>query len=260
MFVQCSDSPGVFGDAGIVQDLHGGGGAEGLPILQHPDDFLVRGDFNELRAFAIVAAGGEDGVAVGQPGAGLRRVGEPICLRQIGVLEFPDRLALGIDFAREAVRFIGDQRVAVLEPEGGPRRADGVAPDFVKILVVFHDVAHAEEGNEIGSLRGVARAAECAVDVLGVERLAVHGQFMFNLDGAGLDVDDHELGRQAVQDEHHLVQSNGLAGVDFRVVGAGAVVAIVAPHHFFVRRDFGEYCIRVKRMLPLESIHTSSYS
>ena len=65
---------GVFGDARIVQDLHGGGVAEVFPILQHPDDFFVRGDFDELRAFAVAAARGEDGVAVGQPGAALRRV------------------------------------------------------------------------------------------------------------------------------------------------------------------------------------------
>ena len=42
---------GNFGDAGIIQDLHGGGVGNMFPILQHPDDFLVRGDFGNR--FAI---------------------------------------------------------------------------------------------------------------------------------------------------------------------------------------------------------------
>jgi len=47
----------IFRNAGIVEDLHGGGVAEVLPVLQHPDDFLVRRHFDELRAFAAAAAG-----------------------------------------------------------------------------------------------------------------------------------------------------------------------------------------------------------
>ena len=99
----------IFRDAGIVQDLHGGGGTERLPILQHPDDFLVRSDFDELRAFAVVAARGEDGVAAGQARAALGRGGELVFRREIffGV-EFPDRPAPGIDLAREAVAFVSD--------------------------------------------------------------------------------------------------------------------------------------------------------
>ena len=77
------------------------------------------------------------------------------------------------------------------------------------------------------------------MDVPGIERLAI-GQFVIHLHRAGLDVDDHQPGRQAVQDKHDLVQADGLAGVDFRVIGAGAVVAIVTPHHLLVRRDFGD--------------------
>ena len=61
---------------------------------------------------------------------------------------------------------------------------------------------------------------------------------MVHFHRAGLGVDDQQPGRQAVQDEQDLVQADGLAGVDFRVVGAGAVVAIITPDHFFVRRDF----------------------
>ena len=98
----------------------------------------------------------------------------------------------------------------------------------------------AKTGNEIGSLRGDSApggiARECSLGLSGW----LNGSSWFNLHRAGLDVDDHQLGRQAVQDEHDLVQADGLAGVDFRVIGAGAVVAIIAPHHFFIRRDFGD--------------------
>jgi hypothetical protein len=61
------------------------------------------------------------------------------------------------------------------------------------------------------------------------------GQRVFDLDVSGLDVDDHQLGRQAVQDEQNLVQADRLAAMDF---GVGR--AIVTPDNFFVRRDFGE--------------------
>src|SRR5277367_5640068 len=107
---------GNFWDARIVENLHGGCGTKSLPILQYPDDLFVRGDFDKLRAFAAgdVATGAEDRVAVGQTGAALRRGGETILFRQVGVLEFPNRLALRIHFAREAVMFVGDQSVSVL--------------------------------------------------------------------------------------------------------------------------------------------------
>ena len=81
----------VFGDAGVVQNLNGGRRAEVCPVLQNPDDFFVARDFDELRAFAVAAAGADDRVAVGQARAGLR-VDEPIGFRQVVRLEFPDRL------------------------------------------------------------------------------------------------------------------------------------------------------------------------
>ena len=121
---QCSDSPGIFGDARIVQNLHGGGGAEVLPVLQDPDDFFVRRDFDELRTFAVAAARAEDGVAVGQARAGLRRWMKPICLRQIGpCLNSQTVSPLGFTSRVSLSRFVGDERVAVLQANGGPRRA-----------------------------------------------------------------------------------------------------------------------------------------
>ena len=73
---------------------------------------------------------------------------------------------------------------------------------------------------------------------MGLRRLGER-EGVLDLDRARLDVDDHQLGRQAVHDEHHSVQPKGLAGVDFRVRDAGRFAAIIAPHHFFIRRDFG---------------------
>ena len=46
---------GDLGDARIVQKLLGGGVTEIFPILQHPDDFLVRSHFDQLRSTAIFA-------------------------------------------------------------------------------------------------------------------------------------------------------------------------------------------------------------
>jgi hypothetical protein len=138
--------PWNFGDTRIAQDLHGGCTTEGLPILKYPDELFVSGHFDKLGALPVVAARGENGIAVGQPGGGLRSGTELVICRQFlfGV-EFPDRLSLGIDFAREAVRFIGNESIAVLETDGGPRRFDGLSPYFVEVIVVFHDIAHPED-------------------------------------------------------------------------------------------------------------------
>ena len=135
----------VFGDAGIIQNLHGGRRTEVFPILQDPDDFLVPGDFDELRALAVAAAGTDDRVAVGQPGAGLR-VDEAVFRRQVVGLEFPDGFALRIDFAREVVLFVGDQGVAVLEADGGPRESMLYLQISLKSLSYSTTWSHAEKG------------------------------------------------------------------------------------------------------------------
>ena len=105
---------GDFRNARIIQNLHGGAIADFFPILQHPDDFLVRRDFNELGAFAVFAARGEDGIAIGQPGATLGCGGELVIGRQVRLaIEFPNRFVFGIDFAGETVLFVSDQSIAV---------------------------------------------------------------------------------------------------------------------------------------------------
>ena len=63
---------------------------------------------------------------------------------------------------------------------------------------------------------------------------------MLDLHGPGLNVDDHQPGRQPVEDEHDLVQPDGLTGVNLGVIGARGLVAIIAPHLFLIRRDFGK--------------------
>ena len=47
-------------------------------------------------------------------------LGKRYCGGQIVGPELPDGLALWIHFTRELVPFVGDERVAVLEPDGGP--------------------------------------------------------------------------------------------------------------------------------------------
>ena len=63
---------GIFGNARIVQDLNGGGRTEVCPVVQNPDDLLVRRDFDKLRAFAVAASRTDDRVAVGQSRAALQ--------------------------------------------------------------------------------------------------------------------------------------------------------------------------------------------
>ena len=70
----------ILRDAGLIQYLNGGCGAEVCPVLQDPDDFLVARDFDELRAIAVAAAGTDDGVAVGQAGARLSAPTQPSLL------------------------------------------------------------------------------------------------------------------------------------------------------------------------------------
>jgi hypothetical protein len=58
---------------------------------------------------------------------------------------------------------------------------------------------------------------------------------VLHLDGPGLDVDDHQLGWQAVLYEQDLVQTDWLAGVDFHSGGG-----VVAPDDLFLGRHLGE--------------------
>src|SRR5271157_1924545 len=171
-------------DARLVQDLNGGRRAEVRPVLKHPDDFLVRRDFDELGSLSFGSTGTNDGVAVRQTGGALR-VDIAVSLRQVARSKFPNRLLPGVDLARENVFFVRDQSVAVLEANSGPGRWNFIAPDFLEILVVLDNLAHLQERNQVGSPRGVARPAELGVDRRFAGQ-AGRGQIMLNLDRVGL--------------------------------------------------------------------------
>src|SRR4051794_6441668 len=96
--------PRILRHAWIIKNLHRRPVADVFPILQHPDDLLVRRHFDQLRTLSVLAARREDRVAVGQAGAGLRGGSELIIRRQVGLaVEFPDRFSLGVHFPRQAV-------------------------------------------------------------------------------------------------------------------------------------------------------------
>src|SRR5438552_13731991 len=67
----------LFRDARLIKDLHRRRRAQVLPILQRPDDLLIRRDLDDLRAldaffaFRAAGAGADDRVAVGQALGGL---------------------------------------------------------------------------------------------------------------------------------------------------------------------------------------------
>ena len=90
------------------------------PVLHDPDDLLLAVYFDQLRTLVVAAAGAHDGVAVIEAGDGLG-VAVPVLGRDVVLGEFPDCLALGVDLALEDGLLGGDEGVAVLEADGGPR-------------------------------------------------------------------------------------------------------------------------------------------
>jgi len=113
------------GTPGFVQELSRGGGAEVFPILKHPDEFLVRGDFEDLNdigaVFGLGAAGGteDDGVAVGEAVGGLM-----LCRTMSGgrsaCLNSQDALGIWGSLHGPGLRVRRDERVAVVQADGRP--------------------------------------------------------------------------------------------------------------------------------------------
>lgn len=100
-----------------IKNLHVGNGFYGGVILEGPDDFFVRGDFDKVRGFAELAVAdpiGHYGVSVGKAmQAGHEFQGNA---GQVVVFDFPDDLFRRVRF--EYLRgFLevaaGDQRIAV---------------------------------------------------------------------------------------------------------------------------------------------------
>jgi len=133
------------------------------------------------------ASGADDGVAVDQTRTCLR-VDIPIGLRHVARLEFPHCFLLGVDFAREDILLVCDQRIPVLKSDGGPRARDLVLPDLLEIPVVLNHLVHRQEGNEVRSLGCVPHPAELSVDGLRVGQ-ARGREVVLDFHNLGLSVD-----------------------------------------------------------------------
>ena len=112
----------VFGDAGIIQNLDGGRRAEIRPVRRTQTTFLSGVTSTSCGPLPLPPR--EQMIVL--PLA--RRVQDCVlmnryCFRQIVGLELPDGLALLVDFERELVRFVRDQRIAVLQADRGPGRS-----------------------------------------------------------------------------------------------------------------------------------------
>src|SRR6266700_359413 len=90
--------------------------AEMLEVLEGPDDFLVAGDFDELRDFRTGVAVAEDDVAVGENFQG-SHPGERDAGKLI-VLDAPDGLAFGGDLEDAVAVAGGDESVAAGKAQG----------------------------------------------------------------------------------------------------------------------------------------------
>ncbi len=89
---------GFFGEAGFVQELNAGGGAERGPVADGPDDFFVGSDLDNLNdgeaIGARAAAITEHSVAVGEAIGGLDDA--QFDAGQIVFLDGPDNFAFRI--------------------------------------------------------------------------------------------------------------------------------------------------------------------
>ena len=100
--------------------------------------------------------------------------------------------------------FVGDERVAVVQADGGPRRGDFAGPDGLEVFVVLDHFVHHQEGGEVGAFGRHADAAELRVNGLRIGQ-TLGGKCVFNLHRAGLLVDDHQFRGEAIPDQQDLV-------------------------------------------------------
>ena len=100
-------------NSGFIENLHRSRRAKVDPILQDPYDLFVRRDLNKLRALVRAAARADNGVSILQTCRRLR-VALTVGLGEIGWLDAPHRLSLGVHLAGLDIGFIGDERVAIL--------------------------------------------------------------------------------------------------------------------------------------------------
>lgn len=108
-----------------------------FPVLQHPDDLLIRADFDGLNdvvpLFAFCAARRTEYYCVAiRQALGCLDVVEDDIRRQVRLFEFPGSPAFRIDFAHQLVAFIRDESVAIVKPRRRPRGWNLVCPDWVE--------------------------------------------------------------------------------------------------------------------------------
>jgi len=227
----------LFRHAWLIEKLNNGSWAEIggiLPRTQRPDNFLVRGHFQNLHGASPIlgildgvgAPIHEHGVAVGQAFSPLND--EKFNIGHILLREFPDSFPLGIDLACETF-VAGDLRcfrfsiarltmVSVPPPTRFPSRRR-------RIQQPCHCPCAQREKFRCGH----PHAAELGMGVFGVSRW--QHNFFFNL--AADSIDDHQFRRIAVLNNHHPVSANGLDGMHLKSLGG-----IVIPNEFFIGSHF----------------------
>lgn len=132
----------VFRDGGRIEKLYGCGRAEvvgSFPSVQFPDEFLFRVDLVGLRRDFVgierLAPGVhpvvDQGVPIRKADGNLEAV--DVLAREIGGGAFPDRCALGVDFADQLGG--GDQGVAIGKTGCRPRSREGNRPEFLAVFI-----------------------------------------------------------------------------------------------------------------------------
>lgn len=173
-----------------------------------PDELLGAGDFEELDLARSGVMAGDDGIAIRQAltttGVVDRFAGEII------VAEFPDGLALGVDFNYEVAQGTADEGIAIGQADGGEGPVGCFDfPDDLAFGGVFADDLVKELGDEIVAIGELATHAGLQVMIIGL-RLERY----FNSDFAlGIDLEQARFG--AGLGEEHIPIVELLHGIHF---------------------------------------------
>src|SRR6202043_711695 len=123
--------------------------AEGLVLVELPDDLFIARDFENLRTLFTGMAIADDEIAVVE----FRQEGCPLesdlGIRDM-VLDLPNSLASAGDFAAPPAAARSDQRVAALQPNPAEdARLDRVLPDHFTLGIVLGNHAGAFGTNQV---------------------------------------------------------------------------------------------------------------
>ena len=212
----------------LADDVEVGAGAEVrvLPGRHLPDNFLRRGDLEELHAagpFFLRPAGhpvADQRVAVLQARGGLE---VPDGEGEVGLGDFPDHLAVGIELAHEMLAVAAGQVVPVRELVHVPAELVRDALEDVPFGRDLQDLLLLHEAEHEVALRRAADMAELPVGagvLRGDDDLADHF--------VQLGVPDHDLAGRAVEREEDEVRSQGLAGMRFGALRADVFPEVLA--------------------------------